>query len=420
MDVLLIPMGSAGDMHPLIGLGVAMRDRGHHVTMVANPYFEQMVSRAGLEQVALGTREMFEDTLSAPELWQPRKAFVYVAQHGIIPGLRIVYDLIAERYVPGKTVVLAGTMSMGARVAQEKLGVPTISIHLQPGVIRSLIRPSVFKGMFMPPWSPTWYKRLMFWLSDTLVVDRIVCPELNTFRKELGLPPVRHILADWVHSPLLTLGLFPDWYGMPQADWPKQLVMTGFPLFDERTSHPLSPDLQEFLDEGPPLAFTPGSAMTQGDDFFKASVEACKLLNRRGLLLTRHVEQIPPDLPPTVRHFAYAPFSQLLPHCAALIYHGGIGTAAQGLAAGIPHLVMPLAHDQHDNADRLRQLGVGRSLERHAYQGEAVARELRVLLDSPEVAIHCQDYADRIRRDKPLENACKAIEAVAERKKVSV
>src|SRR5437660_4030055 len=131
MDVLVIPLGSAGDMHPLIGLGVALRDRGHHVTMVANPYFEQMVNCAGLEQVALGTREMFEDTLSAPELWQPVKAFAYVARFGILPALRIVYDLIAERYVPGKTVVLAGSLALGARVAQDKLGVPTVSILLQ-------------------------------------------------------------------------------------------------------------------------------------------------------------------------------------------------------------------------------------------------------------------------------------------------
>ena len=109
----------------------------------------------------------------------------------------------------------------------------------------------------------------------------------------------------------------------------------------------------------PPIVFTPGSAMYHGQDFFRASVEACKQLNRRGILLTRHAEQIPADLPATIRHFSYAPFSLLLPRAAALVHHGGIGTSAQAMAAGCRQLITPFAHDQFDNADRLRRLGEG-------------------------------------------------------------
>jgi UDP:flavonoid glycosyltransferase YjiC (YdhE family) len=94
------------------------------------------------------------------------------------------------------------------------------------------------------------------------------------------------------------------------------------------------------------------------------------------LLLTRHGENIPPNLPPGVIHVPYAPFSELLPHCSALVYHGGIGTLSQALAAGVPHLVMPMSHDQPDNAWRLKDLGVGDSLPPKRFTPKNVAKKL--------------------------------------------
>ena len=79
------------------------------------------------------------------------------------------------------------------------------------------------------------------------------------------------------------------------------------------------------------------------------------------MFLTQYPEQLPARLPNGVRHFNYIPFSTVLPRAAAFVHHGGIGTTAQALAAGVPQLVVPLAHDQPDNAVRIRHLGVGDS-----------------------------------------------------------
>jgi hypothetical protein len=67
---------------------------------------------------------------------------------------------------------------------------------------------------------------------------------------------------------------------------------------------------------------------------------------RRGILLTRHAQQLPTPLPRAVRHVAFAPFQEILPLCAAVVHQGGIGTMARALAAGMPQLVLPLAWDQ--------------------------------------------------------------------------
>src|SRR5262249_49590922 len=160
-----------------------------------------------------------------------------------------------------------------------------------------------------------------------------LAPGLNALRAELGLPPVRDVMRGWLHSPQLVLGFLPAWFGPPQPDWPPRVTLAGFPLYDERDVTPLPPELGAFLDaRPPPIAFAPGSGSVQARPFFEAAIDACTRIGRRGVLLTRFPEQVPPNLPEGVRHVAYAPFSQLLPRAAALVHHGGIGTSAQGMA----------------------------------------------------------------------------------------
>lgn len=114
--------------------------------------------------------------------------------------------------------------------------------------------------------------------------------------------------------------------------------------------------------------------------------------------VTRQVHDLPP-LPSSVIAVEYVPFSLLLPQSAALVYHGGIGTCSQALAAGIPHLVMAMAHDQPDNANRLRRLGVGMGITPRQFKGPRVAECLKHLLESPGVAAHCADCAHRMQDD---------------------
>ncbi len=163
----------------------------------------------------------------------------------------------------------------------------------------------------------------------------------------------------------------------------------------------------------PPVVFTPGSAMKHGRDFFRVAIEACQRRGGRGLLLARYAAQIPSDLPAGIRHFSYIPFSQVLPRCAAVVHHGGIGTTAQGLAAGIPQLVMPMAHDQPDNAARLERLGVGHGLRPKRFQTPAVVQLLDELLNSSQVTARCREVAAWTRQGDPLGDACRVLEEAA-------
>jgi UDP:flavonoid glycosyltransferase YjiC (YdhE family) len=95
------------------------------------------------------------------------------------------------------------------------------------------------------------------------------------------------------------------------------------------------------------------------------------------------------------------------------VHHGGVGTVAQALAAGVPQLIMPLAHDQHDNAERVRRLGVGDALAPRKFTGAAVSRKLAALLDSSAVANNCRAIAARLAQRDGCARTADALVALA-------
>ncbi len=291
---------------------------------------------------------------------------------------------------------------------------PTASIHLQPAVFRSATELPEFPLRPLFQRMPAGVVNALFRFADRVLLDPPIAPAVNEYRASLGLPPVRGIFRDYVNSPRRVIGMFPDWFAAKAPDWPVQARLAGFPLYDERGVEPLPAELQRFLDGDPPIAFTPGSAMVHGEQFFQTAADACVRLGKKGILLTRHGEQIPKKLPENVRHFAYAPFSELLPRCAALVHHGGIGTTSQALRAGTPQLIMPMSHDQPDNAMRVKKLGCGDSIARRKFKPKAVAEKLDRLLRNPMTKGACKACAHRFDHADALGNAAKWMEELIE------
>jgi UDP:flavonoid glycosyltransferase YjiC (YdhE family) len=224
---------------------------------------------------------------------------------------------------------------------------------------------------------------------------------------------VSRVFRTWIHSPRRVIGLLPDWFGPPQPDWPAALRLTGFPLYDESEQADIPDSLRRFLDAGPPpILFTPGSANQDAARFFRAAIDASARLGRRALLLTRYAGHLPP-LPPTAYHETFVPLSHVLPRCAALVSHAGIGTLAQGLAAGVPQLTMPMGFDQPDNATRLHRLGVARWVLPSQFDGPRVASALQPLLDDAQTASQCRHWASRIRARDAIGDTCDLLEQLA-------
>ena len=349
-----------------------------------------------------------------PRLWHMTRGFQAVVEHGVIPNLRRLYDIIAANR-DSSTVVAATSLCLGARVAQEKLGIPTATLHLSPAVFRSLVDNGKLGHFDLGPGRPRILKRALFWVADTFLVDRMIGPPLNAFRSTLGLAPVRGIFSGYIHSPQLVLGLFPEWFAAPQVDWPRNTHLTGFILHDDDGREALPAGAEEFLGSGPPpLLVTPGSAAMDREKFFRTTVDACRSLGGRAMLVTNHPGQLPDALPEGIRAFSYLPFSRVLQRCSAIAYHGGIGTLSQAVRAGVPHLVVPNAHDQPDNGQRIERLGLGLTLSPFAYREASAKAAITRLTTSAEIRARCREFAPRIDSDAALGSACGLIESLAE------
>jgi UDP:flavonoid glycosyltransferase YjiC (YdhE family) len=404
MRVLLVSIGTAGDLLPFIALGKALRGRGHDVTVLGNGYFRDVAHREALGFVEVCSADEHVRRTRQRSGWDLRRSFREGGRN-LLEDMPRVYEAVAAHYVPGETVVAAAGMMFGARIAQEKLGVPLATVHLYPLCFRS-----VHDKIAWSRWTPLPVRRALFWGLERLI-DRRFGVEVNAFRSELGLPPAVRILSDWWNSPQLVLGLFPDWLSRPQPDWPANTLLTGFPRYDALRPCTAERELDEFLATGePPLVFSHSSAVFDARRFFADSVAVARTLGRRALLLTPHADQVPQPLPAGVRHFTYVQHSRLLPRAAALVHHGGIGTAFQALAAGIPQLIVPVFLDQPDNGRRFTRLGVAATVRPGTYRPQEVSRKLAYLLESAAVATRCREYAARCRESDPAEKACEALE----------
>jgi UDP:flavonoid glycosyltransferase YjiC (YdhE family) len=400
----IVPLnGTAGDVHPYLGIAQLLAKRGHRITTIIHSLYAPLAHRMGFEVVDLNDLEEYNAVYTRPELSDPWKGGAMGMDLFYRTVMRPQYHAIMERYVPGKTAVFGSNVAFGARIAREKHGVPYATAVHSPYCIRSLAQPPAQPIPNFPAWLPRPVKGLIMYMVDRIAIDPMLTPKVNQFRAELDLPPIKRILNGWDHSPDLIIGLFPEWYCEPRpSDWPKHVYTTEFPMFDARLGEEMLDDeLRAFLDAGdPPIVFTPGSSVNNGQAFFTAAAEACRRLGRRGMLLSKFRECLPPELPPGVRHFSYVPFSLLLPRAAALVAHGGPGTIAQALAAGIPQVSMPMNYDQPDNARRTERLGVGKVIPPRRFNADRLTQALAGLLDNPEVARRCADFRDRMKAVK--------------------
>lgn len=407
-------MGTDGDVFPYLGLGSVLLKRGHRVTLAAPETYRDRATDLGLKFVSLVSTADVQRMLSNPDLWDPFRSGPMMANWGN-PMIPHQYELLARLASEPDSVMVANPGVVAARLVQEKQHCRMASLLLQPGVLPSCTAPPSMPGeLNIPNWFPQPFRKL-YWLAVDFACYLLVARTLNRFRTKLGLSPIRRFFCWWL-SPELVIGMFPEWYASPQPDWPRQLRLAGFSRFDGVPDE-LPVDIRQFCEAGaPPIVFTLGTGMMHATEFFREAIVACESLGVRALLLTKYPDVIPNDLPPTICHYQFAPFRQLLPLCKAIVHHGGIGTTAAALEAGCPQLVMPLAWDQPDNGARIRKLGVGTVLNSRQRQSHYLSRAL-IELTAPETKGRCLSFASKAMNQNGLLAAVEMIEDMASRER---
>ena len=436
MKILLVTIGSRGDVHPMLALGRALQQRGHEAILVSNPVFRDEAVRAGLDFVPVGSKEDYETTLAHPKLWHPVDGLGVMWRYLLRPALKPTCEALSLMCQPKQAsggnrqalLVLASPMAMGARIAQEKWGVPLVTVYTAATMLRSVANPLTIAQWRMPAWMPASLRKVIWKLLDVAKLEPLVRPALDSLRKELNLSPLKHsigkvgaggVFDTWIHSPLGGITLFPAWFAPTPADWPSQVKRGTFAIYDDVDENSAAQvtisdaDLLRFLDAGPaPVVFMPGSAQRGTDSFFQAAIEACRQLGIRGVLLGHLGSLAEQQLPDFVWAGQYQPFAPLLPRARAIVHHGGVGTSAQALRAGITQLVWPQAYDQFDNAMRLELLGVALRIKGNPLSAYHLTERLGKLLGCASIQKACDRWASECLSDS-LDDACAWLEQYA-------
>lgn len=424
MKIVLVTIGSLGDLHPFIAIGQALKRRGHRVTLAVPQDHVAKVAAAGL--AAHAVMPSFET------IW---------LRLGI-DGAEFIKRLLSDQYMLveevlmpsiGSTVsaldtlldeadLLVGSLTVfAAPIAAEKHKVPFISVLLQPMTLFSACDPPLtpdFRMMAGPNPGPIGrrWNALVYRLMRAFIRRRYSA-RIDAVRAENGLAQSEDVLfLDQHHHAAGILCCYSPIFSPLPADAPPQAIATGFPVFDSNSGAPevIDPALDAFLGAGPaPLVFTLGSfAVYAAGDFYAEAMKAAKALGRRAVLLVGEGSQLQSE--GDIFVCAYAQHSLLFPRAAAIVHHGGMGTTGQALRAGRPQLVVPHMADQYDNAQRIARLGVGQRIAAQKFTAERVVPILSALLaDGP-----CRAEATRIggliAAENGAEAAANAIEQVLE------
>ena len=408
MKILVIAIGSRGDVNPFLVLALKLMSKGHEVVLCASENYRKMIEGLGLRFIPHSSQKEFEGVTQDPDLWHFRKALPTYIKKGLLPLLRRLYPLIMQERT-NNFVVVAPAFALAAKLAEEVSGIKLVQMHLAPSMFRSLRDTAQIGIVPMNDMLPAWYKKLVWWIADSLFIDPYIKKDFNSFRRELGLRPVSRILNTCMFSSCLNAAVFSRHIAGKQPDWPMPSGVFDFLLYDSDEQVP--PEAENFLSRGdPPIVFTFGTAFHFGKNDFLESVKALEMLRARGIFLTSEKEDIPDRLPDTISAFPFLPLGKILPSCRAIIHHGGIGTLGQALKAGIPQLIRPMAYDQFDNAYRITTRKLGNYILARQYTADGLYQKLRTLLDDTAIGANCRKVAENINSDKALEALIRRIE----------
>jgi UDP:flavonoid glycosyltransferase YjiC (YdhE family) len=412
--IVLTTIGSYGDLHPMIALGLTLRERGHAVTLATTSMYEEKVRGTGLTYHRLRPDLDTEDPELVRRLMDPVKGPEYLVREMFMPHLRDMFDDLAA-VARDADFMVAGEVVYAAPLVAQKFARRWAAAILAPMSFFSAHDPAVLAPIPATRHlrgAPTWLHRGFLALARWSVRDW--GGPVAALRRDLDLAPAGDPLFEGKYSPWLNLALFSPLFGAPQPDWPAHTQQPGFVYYD-RDSHDTAaapPGLHGFLDAGEaPIVFTLGSAAVRdAGEFFEHSVAAARALNRRALLIMgENVLRSP--LPPRMAAFNYAPYSTVLARAACVVHQGGVGTTAQALRAGVPQIVVPFGFDQPDNGARVERLGAGRTILRRDYNVRRAQALLGAVLNDPATVRRAREIGALLATEDGIGGACAAIEA---------
>jgi sterol 3beta-glucosyltransferase len=319
----------------------------------------------------------------------------------------------------GSDVIVSGLggLFVGYAIA-EKLAVPFVPAYLYP------FSPTrEFPGVLTPvPQTPltTWANALSHHVTQQLLWQSSRSADVAVREQVLGLEPS----GFWGPFAAMAGADGLSLYGYSQHvipvphDWSTQNHVTGYWFLEPSVEWRPPPELVAFLVAGPPPVYIGFGSMGSKNPEAMADVvlESLRRTNQRGVLSTGWGGLKTNDLPGSVFMVGSIPHAWLFPRMAAIVHHGGAGTTAAALSAGVPSIVTPVMGDQSFWARRFSELGVGpRSVPRRQLTVERLGKAIETAISDEPMRAKSAALGEQIRAEDGLSVAVRLIEQWLER-----
>ena len=281
---------------------------------------------------------------------------------------------------------------------------------------------ATFPAVVFPEWKlGGWYNKLTY-LFATRMGQLTMGSTVNQWRQETLKLPKRPALAseltrvDGRAVPVLHC-YSPHVLSVP-ADWPDTATATGYWFLNHQADWQPPADLVDFLAAGPPPVYV-GFGSISGRNPAKTTriiLEALAQTGQRGILATGWGGLKATDLPDSVFKLEAAPHDWLFPQMAAVVHHGGAGTTAAGLRAGVPSVVCPFFGDQPFWARRVAALGVGPApVPYKKLSAKRLGQAIETAVADPQIRQRAVDLGRKIRAEDGVHKTVTLIEQQLER-----
>lgn len=422
--------GSEGDIRPFIALGAALTRRGHDVellyTEISQRRYEHVAAALGFTArgiaspviadrereyevglAAIGARDEFSQGLVIfRELLDPVVEPIYQASLDLCSRS----DLLIHHFILHP-----------ARAAADKTGTPQMTV-----AFAHMLNPSRYIHPSGLPYLGQWANRLE-WAIASFALNQTLLRKTNAFRHAKGLPPFRDLLREaWTSPHLHVLASSPAFLDRP-ADWPESIQMSGFLELPAHEHETLAPEVDAFLNSGPPPVFMGfGSLMPASGTHLAQTVATFEEAASRAECRAIIQAEVDPSTslrasrPSTDRvlFVRRAPHRVVFPRCAAVVHHAGAGTTHTTLRAGTPSVPVPHVSDQFLWSKEMLRLGVApKPLRRTKWSAAALGDRIKETIGNAKMKQAALAISERMRNDNGPERAADLVESRAQKLK---
>ncbi|MGB1286018.1 MAG: glycosyltransferase [Aggregatilineales bacterium] len=403
MQIVIVASGTRGDVQPAVALALALKNAGYKVRLIAGVNFTDWIESFGLEMYP---------TLDMEDLMQSEAGIKWVETRNQFKQLKYMKQLLNDNMHSMNADMLAGTedadLIIGGFTSEpfvqaivEKRGTPAITLALQP--YRATRSGAASLVTFLPH-TNSFINHIGGRIGGYFIWS-MASDAVNTMRNTLGLVPHTARSYQRVFNDIPALYAFSPHVVPPVND--SNATTTGY-LFLEEADYTPPQDLTDFLNAGDKPLYIGFGSMSSSDPqrTMNRVVEALTENNLRGVLAKGWSGVRADNLPDHVFMLDSVPHTWLFPQMCAVVHHGGAGTTAAGLRAGIPTMIIPHMADQPYWARRVHHLGVGvKPLERAQLSVEALSKRFQQLTSDTTIQNNAIELGEKIRAEDGTQNA---------------